>query len=40
VVGLDTRAGARLEETARFFEFLINEMPSVLERWRNEARDG
>jgi DNA-binding transcriptional regulator GbsR (MarR family) len=40
VVGLVTRAGARLEETARFFEFLINEMPSVLERWRNEARDG
>jgi hypothetical protein len=27
-----TRAGARLEETARFFEFLINEMPSVLEQ--------
>ena len=38
--GVDTRAGARLEETARFFEFLINEMPSVLERWRSEARDG
>jgi predicted transcriptional regulator len=34
VVGADTRAGARLEETARFFEFLTNEMPSVLERWR------
>ena len=40
VVGVDSRAGARLEETARFFEFLINEMPSVLERWRSEARDG
>ena len=35
VVGADTRAGARLEQTARFFEFLINEMPSVLERWRS-----
>jgi DNA-binding transcriptional regulator GbsR (MarR family) len=35
VVGLDTRAGARLEETARFFEFLTSEMPSVLERWRS-----
>jgi hypothetical protein len=32
VVGVDTRAGARLEETAQFVEFLINEMPSVLER--------
>jgi predicted transcriptional regulator len=40
VVGVDTRAGARLEETARFFEFLINEMPIVLDRWRSEARDG
>jgi DNA-binding transcriptional regulator GbsR (MarR family) len=40
VVGVETRAGARLEETARFFEFLINEMPRVLERWRSEARDG
>jgi hypothetical protein len=34
-VGADTRAGARLDETARFFEFLTNEMPSVLERWRS-----
>jgi DNA-binding transcriptional regulator GbsR (MarR family) len=40
VVGADTRAGRRLEETARFFEFLVNEIPSVLERWRNEARAG
>jgi predicted transcriptional regulator len=40
VVGVETRAGARLEETARFFEFLINEMPRILERWRSEARDG
>jgi hypothetical protein len=40
VVGADTRAGRRLEETARFFEFLINEMPGVLERWRTEARTG
>jgi len=40
VVGADTRAGRRLEETARFFEFLVNEIPSVLARWRNEARTG
>jgi DNA-binding transcriptional regulator GbsR (MarR family) len=39
VVGADTRAGRRLEETARFFEFLSSEMPNVLERWRREARD-
>ena len=39
-VGVDTRAGRRLEETARFFEFLINEMPGVLDRWRSEARTG
>ena len=38
VVGPETRAGRRLEETARFFEFLMNEMPDVLERWRSEAR--
>jgi hypothetical protein len=40
VGGADTRAGRRLEETARFFEFLVNEIPSVLERWRSEARTG
>ena len=38
VVGPETRAGRRLEETARFFEFLMNEMPGILERWRSEAR--
>jgi len=38
VVGAETRAGRRLEETARFFEFLMNEMPGILERWRSEAR--
>jgi predicted transcriptional regulator len=40
VLGADTRAGRRLEETARFFEFLINEMPSVLQRWRTDSRNG
>jgi DNA-binding transcriptional regulator GbsR (MarR family) len=40
VVGADTRAGRRLDETARFFEFMMNEMPSLLERWRREARTG
>jgi DNA-binding transcriptional regulator GbsR (MarR family) len=40
VVGANTRAGRRLEETARFFEFLVDEISRVLERWRNEARTG
>jgi DNA-binding transcriptional regulator GbsR (MarR family) len=40
VVGANTGAGRRLEETARFFEFLVEEIPRVLERWRNEARTG
>ena len=33
-VGENTRAGRRLEETARFFEFLQQEMSGLLERWR------
>jgi DNA-binding transcriptional regulator GbsR (MarR family) len=33
-VGPDTPAGARLEETRAFFEFLMEEIPQVLERWR------
>jgi DNA-binding transcriptional regulator GbsR (MarR family) len=40
VVGADSPAGRRLEETARFFEFLVEEIPGVLERWRTEARNG
>jgi hypothetical protein len=37
-VGAETRAGARLEKTARFVEFWISEMSGVLQRWRSEAR--
>jgi len=33
-VGRDTPAGARLAETVEFFEFLEQEMPALLERWR------
>jgi DNA-binding transcriptional regulator GbsR (MarR family) len=33
-VGPDTPAGARLEETRQFFEFLMVEIPRMLERWR------
>jgi DNA-binding transcriptional regulator GbsR (MarR family) len=33
-VGPDTAAGARLEETRAFFEYLLQEVPRMLERWR------
>jgi DNA-binding transcriptional regulator GbsR (MarR family) len=33
-VGPDTAAGARLEETRAFFEYLLQELPRLLERWR------
>src|SRR5262245_15047006 len=35
-VGSRSAAGRRLGETADFFEFLRGEMPSLLERWREE----
>ena len=35
-VGPDTAAGARLAETVEFFEFLEEEMPALLERWRDQ----
>ncbi|HWS81937.1 MAG TPA: MarR family transcriptional regulator [Rubrobacter sp.] len=38
-VGADTPAGKRLEETRRFYEFLHDEMPMLMERWR-EVRSG
>lgn len=34
VVGRDTLAGTRIAETLEFFEFLQQEMPALLERWR------
>jgi DNA-binding transcriptional regulator GbsR (MarR family) len=33
-VGADTPAGRRLEETRRFYAFLLDEMPQLMERWR------
>ena len=33
-VGQDTPAGAQLEETRAFFEFLRDEIPQVMARWR------
>jgi hypothetical protein len=34
VLGPDTPAGRRLAETLAFFEFLQEEIPAVLKRWR------
>jgi len=34
-VGPDTSAGARLEGTRQFFEFLRDELPRVMARWRD-----
>jgi DNA-binding transcriptional regulator GbsR (MarR family) len=33
-VGADTPAGRRLEETRRFYAFLLDEKPRLMERWR------
>jgi predicted transcriptional regulator len=33
-VGADSRAGARLDETREFFEFVRVEMLAMMERWR------
>jgi DNA-binding transcriptional regulator GbsR (MarR family) len=38
-VGAGTPAGKRLEETRRFYRFIHEEMPGLLERWR-EVRSG
>ena len=33
-IGADTPAGKRLEETRRFYQFIHEETPRLLERWR------
>ncbi|WP_019852931.1 GbsR/MarR family transcriptional regulator [Actinopolyspora mortivallis] len=38
-LGAGTRAGSRLDETRRFFEFLRVELPKLMDRWRAQ-RDG
>ena len=35
-LGHSTPAGARLDETARFFEFLDREMTGIMDRWHAE----
>ncbi len=39
VVGADTPAGKRLEETRRFYAFVHEEIPMLLEKWR-KVRSG
>jgi predicted transcriptional regulator len=34
VLGADTPAGQRVADSARFFEFVSTELPSVIGRWR------
>jgi predicted transcriptional regulator len=34
VVGTDSRAGARLEQSRQFFDFLRGELPTLMDRWR------
>lgn len=38
VLGLDSKAGARLDQSRKFFEFLREEMPNMMERWRDYQR--
>jgi predicted transcriptional regulator len=37
LVGPDTRAGRRLNETARFFDYLGREWAALMERWHSDA---
>lgn len=38
-VGEDTRAGDRLRRSVRFFEFLREQIPMLMQRWREYERD-
>jgi len=38
LLGRDTPAGSRLEETRAFFAFMRTELPPMLERWREHRR--
>ena len=39
VVGPDTEAGARLDQSRKFFDFLRQEIPSLMRRWREYERE-
>jgi len=34
ILGADTRAGARMAESAQYFDFVTAELPMLLVRWR------
>jgi DNA-binding transcriptional regulator GbsR (MarR family) len=34
-VGQDTNAGARLEQSRQFFEFLRDQLPELMQKWRD-----
>ncbi len=38
VVGQDTKAGVRLDQSRQFFEFLREELPHLMRRWREYQR--
>jgi predicted transcriptional regulator len=38
-VGSDTKAGWRLEQSRRFFEFLRGELPELMRKWRGYQQD-
>jgi predicted transcriptional regulator len=39
VVGGQSKAGARLAQSGRFFDFLREEMPGLMRRWREYERE-
>jgi DNA-binding transcriptional regulator GbsR (MarR family) len=38
VVGAHSKAGARLDQSRQFFEFLRDELPAIMRRWREYQR--
>jgi DNA-binding transcriptional regulator GbsR (MarR family) len=40
IVGRNTAAGARIAETLAFFEFMQQELPAMLEKWRARKAGG
>jgi len=34
IVGTDSKAGVRLDQSSQFFEFLRSELPGLMDRWR------
>jgi predicted transcriptional regulator len=38
ILGLDTKAGWRLDQSRQFFDFLRGELPGMMRRWREYQR--